>query len=770
MTKRSTLAAANPELAAQWHLDLNAGLAPTVVTAGSNRKVWWRCGRGHEWQATIANRSRGDGCPFCSGRRVIPGETDLATVNPELAAQWHPGLNGDLTPAMASAGSKSKAWWLCSAGHEWQASITSRSRGTSCPTCPRPWKFRGKTDLAQAHPELAAQWHPGLNGDLTPQEVSEFSNRKAWWRCEHGHDWQASIASRSKGTGCPLCSGLRAIAGETDLATARPDLAAQWHPTKNGDLTPAMVSRGSGRMVWWRCDHGDQWQARINGRSRQDGAPCPGHRRPRVDRVDKPRVSDDAVLAAQWHPNRNGDLTPDQFTPGSRRRVWWQCEQGHEWEVSIHDHGRGTGCPQCVRAKGRTGARDLATVNPALAEQWHPSRNGDLTPSDVTSRSDRVAWWLGACGHEWEDSIYNRARGRSCPRLECRPLRSLATVVPNLAAQWHPSKNGDLTPAMVSYGTRRKVWWLCESGHDWEAVVGDRVQGAGCPMCSRHGVVVGVNDLPTTHPSIAAQWDRRKNRGWPVTTVKAGSGKAAWWRCPEGHQWRRVVRWQVKAGTCPTCIGRPQRPKRNDLAAKCPDLAAQWHPTRNGDLTPEMVAKSSRVKAWWTCSAGHEWRAAVYARSRGDGCPTCAGLVVAPGENDLATLLPELAAQWHPTKNGDLTPSLFKAHSRSTVWWACGSGHHWQARICDRSRGKGCPFCSGRRRVPGVNDLATVRADLAVQWHPSRNGDLHPAMVGPGSIKKVWWLCSAGHAWEARVGNRVRGTGCPQCHRLGRRS
>ena len=122
----------------------NGPLNPKDVLPGSHRSVWWKCSEGHEWRAKINSRVEGNGCPICAGRVVIPGKNDLETVSPLLAAQWHPNKNGPLSPGEVTSGSKRKVWWRCVRGHEWQASIKSRTQGAGCPVCagktPRVYK------------------------------------------------------------------------------------------------------------------------------------------------------------------------------------------------------------------------------------------------------------------------------------------------------------------------------------------------------------------------------------------------------------------------------------------------------------------------------------------------------------------------------------------------------------------------------------------------------------------------------------------------------
>ncbi len=122
-------------------------------------------------------------------------------------------------------------------------------------------------------PNLAREWLQTKNGDLTPSDVSCGSYKKVWWQCEKGHEWAARISHRTSGKACPYCFGLRTLKGPNCLATTHPELATQWHPTKNGALTPYNVTYGSSRKVWWRCENGHEWICVINRRTKGYGCP-----------------------------------------------------------------------------------------------------------------------------------------------------------------------------------------------------------------------------------------------------------------------------------------------------------------------------------------------------------------------------------------------------------------------------------------------------------------------------------------------------------------
>lgn len=354
------------ELLKQWHSARNGPLTPKDVTYGSKRKVWWRCGKGHEWEAAVFTRAGGEaGCPYCAGKRVLSGENDLASQYPDIAAQWHPTRNGAVMPDSVAAGSHKAVWWLCGRGHEWKAAVKSRTEGCACPICANRVLLPGENDLAATHPALAAEWHPTKNGKLTPRDVMAGTLRRVWWRCEKGHEWQAKVASRAGGCGCPVCAGKAVVSGENDLAACYPAVAAQWHPTKNGGLTPERVSPSSNQKAWWLCEKGHDYRAVVSSRTER-GTGCPYC----AGRKVLPGFNDletvEPEVAAQWHPTMNAPLTPRMVTSGSRRKVWWQCPSGHAWKAVIYSRtGPGKcGCPVCAgRVRERRGERYAAMLS-----------------------------------------------------------------------------------------------------------------------------------------------------------------------------------------------------------------------------------------------------------------------------------------------------------------------------------------------------------------------------------------------------------------------
>ena len=198
-----------------------------------------------------------------------------------------------------------------------------------------------------------------------------------------------------------------------------------------------------------------------------------------------------------------------------------------------------------------------------------------------------------------------------------------------LAAEWHPTRNAGLDPSQVSYGSGMRVWWRCSRGpdHEWRATPNARTSNrTGCPFCANTRVSV-TNSLAAIAPRVAAEWDNARN-SCRADEVVAFSSRPAWWRCAESddHVWRTSPNQRVSKKTnCPFCAGK-HASLTNSLATSAPQIAREWHPTRNGRLTPKTIVRGSTRRVWWRCRHGHVWRATVRNRVVGaSGCPRCVG-------------------------------------------------------------------------------------------------------------------------------------------------
>lgn len=344
----NSMAETHPRLASEWHPSFNGPTTPSKVTgAGNSATYWWTCNSGHEWQATPNNRAKGQGCPYCSGRKCQPGVNTLDITHPHIAAEWNPRLNTDMKPTSISAGSGTMVEWICPQGHEYAATVDARTGNRrGCPVCANLRVLPGTNDLATTHPHIAAEWHPSLNSSTTPQAVVAGSSKKYYWRCPSGHDYQSAVSSRTNGKGCPACSGQQVIAGYNDLRTTHPHIAAEWDHGANGSQTPESVIAGSAHTAHWICPLSHRYSKAVNKRVAGSGCKYCSNRK--VLRGFNDVTTRHPAIARDWHPHKNEGLSPGDVVPGNARR-WWQCADGHEQIGTVPNRIKTGGCTLCPR-------------------------------------------------------------------------------------------------------------------------------------------------------------------------------------------------------------------------------------------------------------------------------------------------------------------------------------------------------------------------------------------------------------------------------------
>jgi hypothetical protein len=205
VTPENSLAVKFPELLKEWDYNKNIGIDPEKINSCYNKKVWWKCCLGHEWQISPCSRVSvlEHNCPYCAHQILTP-ENSLSFKFPELLKEWDYSKN-IVTPDKVFARTTKKFWWKCNKGHEWECSISARTGPKSnCPYCCNQ-KINKGNSLSTTHKFISSQWDYGKNYPLTPDDVSAGSEKKVWWKCEKGHEWESLILNRKHGNGCPHC-------------------------------------------------------------------------------------------------------------------------------------------------------------------------------------------------------------------------------------------------------------------------------------------------------------------------------------------------------------------------------------------------------------------------------------------------------------------------------------------------------------------------------------------------------------------------------------
>ena len=612
--------------------------------------------------------------------KLIRGINDLATLHPELAKQWNYGKNTNLSPNGVYSGSTLKVWWICSKGHEWPASIRLRSNGTGCPVCANRCVVKGENDMASIHPELASEWNYSKNTPLSPEEVSCGSDKKVWWKCSLGHEWEAKIYSRSEGSGCPQCAkenrtsfpeqslcfyinqyypdaingDNKTINMELDVLIPSRNIAIEydglgWHSSKynisNDNRKNELCKSQNIRLIRIReqglpsldncvCVYrSDNYSSiSLNNAIVEVLSLIDSSREYDVDTerdssviysnyIFRYKSNSIAAVAPEllndWDYENNQGILPDSLQSKSMKKVWWKCSVcGYSWKTSVQNRvDKRSGCPACCNHDVVVGFNDLTTTNPEIVREWNYKKNGDLKPEMFTHGTLTSVWWkCSVCGFEWKTKISNRSKGSGCPICSNSKLKTgvndLATIRPDLADEWNFEKNGELKPTDIVAGTSRKVWWKCSKNHEWEANVGSRVAGKGCPYCSHKKLLVGFNDLATLYPNLAKEWNTEKNGDLKPTDVICASGKSVWWKCSKcGYEWQTRPADRVTGKGCKMCgrlLSGKARSKRvmcietNQIFSSCIVAATEFN------VSQSAISNCCRGIIQTVC--GYHWR------------------------------------------------------------------------------------------------------------------------------------------------------------------
>ena len=355
------------DLLKEWDFDKN-DILPTQVTAGSGKYVWWKCTKGHEWQARICNRTSGSACIYCTGQKPITGTNDLISTNPELLDKWDWEKNGELRPELFMKGSNKKVWWRCALGHSWQATISHITSGTGCPHC----FSENQTSFAEQSIVFYLSKHTLVENrkQIKGYEIDIFLPDYQIGFEYDGIRYHSSDRNRNKEKDkdlfCCQCGIELYHIKESDkfefdrsnkVIYCYPDVDYKYieivikfiKEIVNIDLGEVNISRD-------RISIYNQYLHSIKENSITTKFP---------------------FLIDEWNYEKNGNLLPQNFTTGSNKKVWWRCSRcNSSYETSIARKVNGTNCPYCAGKKVNE-TNSLLSVFPELVEQWDYELNKD---------------------------------------------------------------------------------------------------------------------------------------------------------------------------------------------------------------------------------------------------------------------------------------------------------------------------------------------------------------------------------------------------------
>ena len=538
----------NKELLKEWNFSRNIK-EPKDYGKSSAKKVYWICEKGHSWEARIADRVRGNGCPYCAGKIPIVGINDLATMYPKLAKEWNYNKNVKL-PSEFMAGSGKKVWWKCSEDHEWEATIDSRVRGNGCPYCAGQIVITGKNDLKTLYPRIAEDWDYELNYPLLPTQIMAGSGKKVWWKCKNGHSWQVSPNNRtSQYSNCPVCS--------SECGTSFPEQAIFYYVKQllpainryNNDGTeidifiPAIKLGIEYDGIYYHCSKAStEREYKKDIFCKENGI--------RLIRIKENRANREKELDVFYRKiGKNSTSLEDAINLVIGIIATYGINID-EINVNLQKDDLEIYNNYISMEKENS----IVMHNPELLKEWDYGKNHNIDPTTISYGSNIKVWWLCELGHSYKATVSHRTgkKATSCPICAGQQILSgyndLASKRPDLLEEWDYGKNMWIDPHLIgpNYSTK-KVWWKCEKGHTYEATPHKRNSGRNCPYCAGRKVWIGYNDLESQYPEIVKDWDYELNDNLKPTDVVCGSNKVVYWKCHKcGFQWKLSVIKNIK--------------------------------------------------------------------------------------------------------------------------------------------------------------------------------------------------------------------------------
>lgn len=570
---------------------------------------------------------------------------------------------------------------------------------------------KGSISFAEKCPELLVEWDYEKNGDIRPENCSYGSDLQVYWICKVcGNNWRTSLNKRSSGRGCPECAKINrglsrqhSAAKKNNFAENYPEIAKQWHPTKNGDKTPDMFASSSNKSAYWLCEYGHEWKISINHRTQGNGCPrCAyinnGRNFSKASAKKNIFADNYPQLHAEWHPDKNTEYNPYEIPSSSNYIVWWKCSFcDHEWQDSVNHRTNGRGCSKC--SKTGTSFSEQAIVY-YLSEYFPDLINRHKINGyefDIFIPSLNVAVEYDGKYYHNSKKAFEKENNKDCfcrengirlirirdPEL---PKTEYAEVIDCFDTQGHNLNNAI-----------NELLTLLECN----IVKSVNVATDAISIIGKYKLNKKKNSIVVTNPELLPIWHKEKNLPLIPENVSRGMRLNIWWHCDTCNQdYQQDIQHKCRSARCPICSGKRVVAGYNDLATVNPQLAAEWDYEQNKKQPFEFTAGSNERVFWCCKKCSHKWKAAIVTRNKGVGCPACSGKVPIVGKTDIATLFPELADEWHPTKNGNKTPRDYTRGSDHKAWWLCKMcENEWNATISSRVSGCGCPECGKKKCV-----------------------------------------------------------------------
>jgi hypothetical protein len=564
----NNFATENKDLLLIWDYKKNIQ-NPKQFTPRSNKKVFWICKKGHSWQNTIKRTVLQKGkCPVCSEKKSVSIIHNLQTKFPELMEFWDFEKNIN-PPIIFAPFSSKKVYWKCVNGHSYLQPIVHKTRaGYGCPKC----KIKGSRNEVRIYCELK---HIGFEVFLR-HKINGTEFDLYFPKLKMAIEYDGSYFHKNRRN-----ADIRKneIANNLEIKLIRirekplKPLFSDDLITTNKWLTKKDVNSIFLKIFTGLID-GDVLQRYVNYSQFQNESLYNEELKYLIiPKGEEAITNTHPDIAKQWDYEKNFPLTPDQFSQGSEKKVWWKCPKFHSWKAAI-DKRTGSkrdaqqNCLICSNAIPHIDY-NLSTEIKGVEELWDYSKN-KFTPTEYLPTSGKIVNWKCSKGHEFRASIVSRVNSDTKSIRDCiycngtvaSEENNLLKFCSDVVNHWDYERNINISPVDFLPSSNKKVWWKCKTGHTFQQRIIDKIhpkkkEVRTCRKCAAHSWNEN-NNLARVFPFLLVEWDYEKNKEIDPNYITPYSNLQVFWKCSKGHTfvrapYQRINRKTKSKRSCPVC-------------------------------------------------------------------------------------------------------------------------------------------------------------------------------------------------------------------------
>ncbi len=643
---------------------------------------------------------------FEGKKRYVKGVKDKSIADFAILKKQFNQKKNNIDPKLVPFRSQINFYWKCEKKHEWQISPGNRftymapssklknKKISGCPYCLN-LKVSNDNNLKFLHPKIAKMWDYEKN-KLKPEEYTARSHKKVWWKCKNNHKFKKLIYLHVDQKGfCGGCgkedgSYKTFVTDENCLENKYPNLAKEWHPTKN-KLKPKEVYKST-VMYWWLCpkqkDH--EYKQTIWERAKKNVG-CPFCAFKKLTKSNSLKFMYPTV-ASQWHPTKNGKLKPDKVLAHSHKKAWWICKKKHVWKAQVVSRAKyGHGCRKCTGVGISYMEIRIYSelINIFKDIKWSYKIKGYQCDIFIPQLKLGIEvdgkYWHNVkrrIDFDYKKNEFFKKNGLKLIRLREIGLPLIDTNTDINAYFVNPKKEdlNNLLSKIQEIKNNRKIQKYVNKYKKEKKFVNEKLYRE---ICANLPSPVFENSLEYKRKDLVKEWDFKKNFPLVPSMFKTGSQLSVWWICPKKHNYEaRIGNRCILKRNCPYCAGRYALENFN-LKIKFPKIAKEWHPSLNGKLKPENFTPTSGQYVWWKCKNKHSFRKTIARRIKQKAnCPCF--LKNDKSTNFKASIFPLLRKEFLENKN-NIKLNEIEIDDKNFYWWKCKNNHIYKNSIYNRT-------------------------------------------------------------------------------------